>query len=157
MIADTVQLCPLPDSAKRSFDRVDHTIIIRKLIDLGTRSAIIPWIADFLCSRQQCVRYHSTCSDWVSLHAGVPQGTKLGPIIFQAVFNDVNPYFQNSTTFKYVDELSIVECRNCNQPSELQKSIDYLLTWCDHNYMKVNPQNVLKWLFVSYGLPKSIL
>ena len=123
----------------KAFDRVDHTIAIRKLIDLGTRSAIIPWIADFLCSRQQCVRYHSTCSDWVSLHAGVPQGTKLGPIIFLAMVNDVNPSFQNSTTFKYVDDLSIVECRNYNQPSELQKSMDYLLTWCDHNHMKMNP------------------
>ena len=105
----------------KAFDRVDHTIAIRKLIELGTRSAIIPWIADFLCSRQRYVRYHSTHSDWVSFHAGVPQGTKLGPIIFLAMVNDIKPSCQNASTFKYVDDLSVVECRNNNQSSVITK------------------------------------
>ena len=35
----------------KAFDRIDHTIIIRKLIDLGVRRSIIPWICSFLTDR----------------------------------------------------------------------------------------------------------
>ena len=127
----------------KAFDRIDHTLAITKLIDLDVRSSIIPWIADFLTARQQCVRYHSTCSDWSTLHAGVPQGTKLGPIIFLAMINDVKPDGNNISTFKYVDDMSIVECRNSSQPSNIQNSIDSLVGWCDQNKMKLNPSKCL--------------
>ena len=32
-----------------------------------------------MTARQQCVRYHSTCSDWSTLHAGVPTRNKIRP------------------------------------------------------------------------------
>ena len=54
----------------KAFDRIDHTVAISKLINIGVRSNIIPWICDFLSSRQQCVRYNSTLSDWSTLNAG---------------------------------------------------------------------------------------
>ena len=64
----------------KAFDLVDHTILIHKIILMGVRKNIIPWICDFLHNRQQCVRFNNKLSDYLQLTAGVPQGTKLDPI-----------------------------------------------------------------------------
>ena len=72
----------------KEFDLVNHTIFISKIVDLGVRRNIVPWICDFLHNRQQCVRFSKTLSNYLPLNAGVPQGTKLGPIGFQVLIND---------------------------------------------------------------------
>ena len=64
----------------KAFDLVDHTILIDKIIRMGVRRNIVPWICDFFYHRKQCVRFNNTLSEDLQLTAGVPQGTKLGPI-----------------------------------------------------------------------------
>ncbi len=75
---------------------------------MGVRRNIVPWICDFLHNRLQCVRLNSMLSDDVQLTAGVPQGTKLGPIGFQILINDAASDAQ-SEYWKYVDDLSFAE------------------------------------------------
>ena len=122
----------------KAFDKIDHTIGISKLIILGVRPALIPWIADFLRSRQQCVRYKSTLSDWSEIHAGVPQGTCLGPVIFLAMINDASAP-EGTTVYKYVDDITMVECRASNQQSSVQESVSGLASWSARNKMSLNP------------------
>ena len=43
----------------KAFDCVDHTLAIQRLYELGVRSEILPWIANFLTARRQRVQYHS--------------------------------------------------------------------------------------------------
>ena len=52
----------------KAFDLVDHTILINKMIRLGIRRYIVPWICDFLHNRQQCVKYNDVLSDYVPLN-----------------------------------------------------------------------------------------
>ena len=61
----------------KAFDRIDHTILVRKLINLGVRPALISWICSFLSKRQQAVKINDIISSWLPMTAGVPQGTKL--------------------------------------------------------------------------------
>ena len=122
----------------KAFDCVDHTLAIQKLYNLGVRSEIIPWIADFLTSRRQRVQYHSALSEWEILSCGVPQGTKFGPIIFIALINDAS---ENAIThsFKYVDDLSLAEVRPANQPSQIDTDVHALDAWSNSNHLKLNP------------------
>ena len=95
----------------KAFDLIDHTFLIEKIIGLGVRGSIVPWICDFLHLRQQCVKYNNILSDYVFLKGGVPQGTKLGPVGFQIVINDA-VQGSKSQYWKYVDDLTFAENRN---------------------------------------------
>ena len=66
----------------KGFDLIDHNILMTELRKLEVDPALISWIAAFLTDRQQAVRIGATLSDWKFLKGGVPQGTKLGVILF---------------------------------------------------------------------------
>ena len=102
----------------KAFDCIDHTLAIQRLFELGVRCELLPWITNFLTSRRQRVQYHSALSQWETLSCGVPEGTKLGPIIFMAVINNASEE-SLAKSFKYVDDISLVEVRPAHQPSRL--------------------------------------
>ena len=108
------------------------------MIYLGIRPSVIAWIADFLTDRRQNVRYHDAMSDWSSIHAGVPQGTRLGPAIFLSMINDAAPP-HDIKAFKYVDDMTLVESRTSSQPSRLQDAVTSLSKWSSDNHMSLNP------------------
>lgn len=128
-------LCTI-DFAK-AFDRVNHNVVIRKLLDYGVQPSILPIICSFLSNRKQAVKVGSSISSDLEVASGVPQGTKLGPVLFLAVVNDAVIGFENR--WKYVDDLSLVEVHSCKQPSNLQSEINRLVQWCHLNDVKPNP------------------
>ena len=131
-----VSIVVITDFSK-AFDCVDHNILINKLIDLGARPSIITWIASFLSSRDQCVRYNGETSDWKTLNGGVPQGTCVGPLAFLALVNDAAKDTE-ITALKYVDDLTLVGQSNRNNLSVMQSELDNLDEWVNNNNMKLN-------------------
>ena len=121
----------------KAFDRIDHTIIIRKLIDLGVRRSIIPWICSFLT---ECVKLGQTVSNWLPVRAGVPLGTKLGPTIFVITINDLKLASPRCSYWKYVDDITISEFAAARGMSILQSELDNISTWAATNNMVLNPK-----------------
>ena len=74
----------------KAFDRVDHIIALTKLLNFGVSSSVVAWVADFLSDRVHRVRHGQSHSDWSPVYAGVPKGTKLGPVVFLAAVYDIN-------------------------------------------------------------------
>ena len=97
----------------KAFDRVDITVAIHKLLQMGVRRELLLLVGDFLSGRRQRTRVNGITSNWFEVTLGVPQGTKLGPVIFLAMVNSVaehhgdrckwwlstNPLFQQIPNF----------------------------------------------------------
>lgn len=80
----------------KAFDRTDHIFVVTKSINLGVRRSIIPWICAFLSNRRQCVKLGQRMPRWLPNGAEVPQGTKLGPLLFIVMINDLKIVLQRS-------------------------------------------------------------
>ena len=74
-------------SAWRGFDLIDHSILIQKLANLEVHPALLAWIAAFFRNQKKAIRIGGILSDWLTLKGGVPQGTKLGVILFMVTNN----------------------------------------------------------------------
>ena len=74
---------------KKGFDLVDHNVIVDELLKLQVCPVFIRWIKSFLTSREQCVKIRSSTSSWKPVNGGLPQGTKLGPLLFAILVNSL--------------------------------------------------------------------
>ena len=112
---NVVNMCAIDFS--KAFDRINHTVAIDKLIQLGVDRSILPVICSFLTNRSQTVQFCGATSNALDITCGVPQGTKLGPLIFLAVINDAACTVADR--WKYVDDLTFLEVISKNDHSTL--------------------------------------
>ncbi|CAB4042537.1 Hypothetical predicted protein [Paramuricea clavata] len=88
-------------------------------------------------------------SDWGINNAGVPQGTKFGPILFIIMINDLELASSSTDHWKYVDDVTISESLKKNEVSVLQSDLNTIERWTVNNNMKLNGKKC-KEMIVSF-------
>ena len=121
----------------KGFDLIDHSILMQELADLEVHPVLLSWIAAFLTSRKQAVRIGRTLSDWLTLKGGVPQGTKLGVILFTVMTNKLLSDWR--LRIKYVDDTSALEIIPRNSPSLPNVVASDIHNFAIAHNMRLNP------------------
>ena len=121
------------------FDAVNHTLLIEAINATNLNSSLKRWIATYLRGRQCRVFYHRVYSPWRIIHTGVPQGSVLGPILFNFFVSD----FPTSASLResYADDFNVVESATKVSDLEprLQADVDEIKTWADRKRLGIAP------------------
>ena len=119
----------------KAFDSISHEILIKKLEILHFYPNAISLIQSFLTGRTQRVVLSTSKSDWINLYQGVPQGTVLGPLLFNLYVNSMqNIMPESSNLVQYADDTFVFVAANCintgitNLERILEKIIDYFVS-----------------------------
>ena len=66
----------------KAFDSINHDILDIKLANLGFDESSKSLLRSFVTNRRQSVILQDCISDELMVHRGLPQGTVLGPLLF---------------------------------------------------------------------------
>lgn len=136
--------CVFLDMSK-AFDKVDHSLLLRKLECLNIHSDVLAWIGNYLDDRKQCVLLKGCSPNNAPVTSGVPQGSVLGPLIFLTYINDIRSNI--SSRFKlFADDCVIYRViEEDDDYLKLQLDLDQVSNWCSDWRMELNAKNA-KWL-----------
>jgi len=125
----------------KAFDCINHQLLIAKLYAYGFDIKSVRYIFSYLTNRTQRVKINSSFSEWSRIKYGVPQGSILGPLLFNIYIcdlffdileidvanyaDDTTPYVYEFTIEKVIEKLEI----NGNK----------IFQWFTDNYLKANP------------------
>ncbi|CAH1998295.1 unnamed protein product [Acanthoscelides obtectus] len=74
---------------KKAFDTVNHKLLLETLERIGFRGNAYSLIESYLSNRPQSVQISGSFSKEMYIKCGVPQGTVLGPLLFNIYLNDI--------------------------------------------------------------------
>lgn len=122
---------------KKAFDMIDHKILMSKVASFNLHPCLVRWIAVFLEGRTQLVSIETSISTPLCLNGGIPQGTKLGPLLFAIMVDDL--MLSWCPRAKFVDDLTLLEIVPRNSPSIMQYLVSDIQSFARNNNMCLNP------------------
>ena len=92
----------------KAFDAVNHKLLIKKLDNIGIRGPFLGWFITYLRERRHCVKINGTLSSQLEMKDGVPQGSVLGPLLFNIHINKLFNLPLRAEIIGYADDTSLL-------------------------------------------------
>ena len=128
-----------------AFDTIDQDILLRRLENrYGVSGNVLKWFKSYISGRSQSVVINDTVSEKLSLKYGVPQGSKLGPILFNSYIAPVSEIAELNRVKdeKYADDEQLILSFKPTSLSD-QKDAKENMEKCIENIRKFLHDNML--------------
>ena len=125
----------------KAFDSIPHAPLLSVLSNIGLHHHIIQWLSAYLTNRRQRVIVNDSFSTPAHASSGVPQGSIIGPILFDIYINDITTLqlSPNTKLTLFADDMSLTkEIQSVTDISILQNDIDSISTWSQRRFLKFN-------------------
>ncbi|CAM4523556.1 unnamed protein product [Lepidochelys kempii] len=107
---------------------------------MGINMKIERWIRNWLKGRLQWVTLKGELSGWKEVTSGVPQGSVLGPILFNLFITDLGTK-RGNVLIKFADDTKLGGIANTEKDRDIiQEGLDDLVNWSNSNRMKFNSE-----------------
>jgi hypothetical protein len=126
----------------QAFDSINHQMLLAKMNYFGFSQAVIGWVRSYLADRLQVTRLGSEISGPLSRLRGVPQGSCLGPVLFNLYTADFPSCVESCKAHIYADDCQL---HLSYEPKEAVQAIDRINSdlqsiarWSAGNGLKLN-------------------
>ena len=125
---------------QKAFDSVCHSLLLAKLMVYGFSGRALQLMTAYLRDRKQRVKLDNTYSQWRTVTTRVPQGSLLGPLLFNIYMNDLNYFIEGTSLRLYADDTTAYASDTSPVVLEyiINSDLQVVCTWFRHNYMLIN-------------------
>ena len=124
----------------KAFDTINHDILLDKISHYGIRGTAHLWFVNYLKDRSQLVSLGDIKSALRGISIGVPQGSILGPLLFNIFVNDIFETSKLLTTILYADDTNLFHFGDSVEEvtSVMNTELVKFSQWFSANRLKIN-------------------